>query len=35
MISFLVLPAAQDVPAIIAETGNLAPKTTKKYSKTV
>jgi hypothetical protein len=35
MISFLVLLAAQDVPAIIAETSKLAPKTTKKFSKTV
>jgi hypothetical protein len=35
MILLLVLLAAQDVPAIIAETGKLAPKNTKKFSKTV
>jgi hypothetical protein len=35
MISLLVLLDAQGVPAIIAETGELAPKTKKKFSKTV
>lgn len=35
MISLFVLRAAQDVPAISAEAGKLAPKTTKKISKTV
>ena len=35
MISLLVLLTAQDVPAIIVEAGKLAPKTTKKFSKTV